>query len=196
MQTKPLIGLVFLVLLVGSLESLTASEPIERTAKVDFKTDIRPILSNRCFTCHGPDDGHVESGLRLHEFELATTPADSGSRAIVPGKVSESELVRRIVSSDESVRMPPPHIGAKLTDHEIELFKAWIESGARYSKHWSFDAIQRPILEAIPSLEGFPDWQHSKIDLLVLKKLTERGWKPSQEADRRTLLRRHPAHGR
>ncbi len=190
MQTKPLIGLVFLVLLVGSLESLTASEPIERTAKVDFKTDIRPILSNRCFTCHGPDDGHVESGLRLHEFELATTPADSGSRAIVPGKVSESELVRRIVSSDESVRMPPPHIGAKLTDHEIELFKAWIESGARYSKHWSFDAIQRPILEAIPSLEGFPDWQHSKIDLLVLKKLTERGWKPSQEADRRTLLRR------
>jgi mono/diheme cytochrome c family protein len=114
----------------------------ESPAAVDFKTEIRPILSNRCFACHGPDDAHVESGLRLHEFSLATAPAESGAKAIVPKNLSESEMIRRITSNDEAERMPPPHFGAKLTEREIELFKKWIASGAVYSKHWSFDQIQ------------------------------------------------------
>ena len=157
---------------------------------VDFKTDIRPILSNRCFACHGPDESKVESGLRLNDFESATSPADSGSRALVPGSVSESELIRRIVSNDESERMPPPHFGAKLSEREAELFKSWIASGAKYSKHWSFDRIQTSRPESSFSDSLFPAWRYSPIDILVLRKLTERNWMPSLEVDRRTLLRR------
>ena len=157
---------------------------------VDFKTDIRPILSNRCFACHGPDESKVESGLRLNDFESATSPADSGSRALVPGSVSESELIRRIVSNDESERMPPPHIGAKLSEREAELFKSWVASGAKYSKHWSFDRIQSSSLESSNPDSYFPTWHYSPIDILVLRKLSERSWVPSLEVDRRTLLRR------
>lgn len=172
------------------LPQAVAAEPVATTLKFDFKTDIRPILSNRCFACHGPDEGHVESGLRLHEFELATAPADSGSVAIQPGNVQESELIRRVSSTDPSERMPPPHFGAALTERETELMKAWIASGAKYSKHWSFDRIQPPILEARPVPDSLPNWQQSAIDSLLIKKLTELSWKPSPEADRRTLLRR------
>ena len=157
---------------------------------VDFKTDIRPILSNRCFACHGPDESKVESGLRLNDFESATSPADSGSRALVPGSVSESELIRRIVSNDESERMPPPHIGAKLSEREVELFKSWVASGAKYSKHWSFDRIQSSSLESSFPDSYFPTWHYSPIDILVLRKLSERSWVPSEEVDRRTLQRR------
>jgi len=86
--------------------------------------------------------------------------------------------------------MPPPHLGAALTAKEIELFKAWIDAGAKYSKHWSFDQIKNPRLEELHSNDRFPSWQYSAIDSLVLKKLNERGWQPTQEADRGTLLRR------
>ena len=162
----------------------------ESTAPVDFKTDIRPILSNRCFACHGPDDAHVESGLRLHEFSLATAPAESGAKAIVPKNLSESEMIRRITSNEEAERMPPPHFGAKLTEREIDLFKRWVASGAEYTKHWSFDQIKAPKLEASDSMQRYPDWQGSPIDLHILKKLDERGWAPTPKADRNTLLRR------
>lgn len=182
--------LSLLSLVAWAFEKAPASDPEAPRSQVDFRTDIRPILSNRCFICHGPDEGHVESGLRLHEFEFATTPADSGLAAIVPGKLDESELIRRIVSSDESVRMPPPHIGAKLTDREVGLFKEWVASGAKYSKHWSFDQIHSPQLHTKTSLELSSSWQNSPIDLLVANKLAERGWKPAPEANRRTLLRR------
>ena len=178
---------IFLLSVFGKVHS---SEPLTSIGKVDFKSEIRPILSNRCFICHGPDEGHVESGLRLHEYARATSPADSGSRAIVPGNVTESELIRRIISDDESERMPPPHIGAKLSEREIDLFKSWVASGAEYSKHWSFDEIKSPNLETAAIEKAFPAWQSSPIDLLVFKKLTERNWKPSPEADRQTLLRR------
>ena len=197
MQNQPIPCHFFvLALLLLSFERTLATEPESKQSNVDFKTDIRPILSNRCFACHGPDESKVESGLRLNEFESATSPADSGSRALVPGSVSESELIRRIVSNDESERMPPPHFSAKLSEKEAELFKSWVASGAKYSKHWSFDQIQTPRLE--PSLRGeaFPTWQHSAIDFLVLKKLSERGWQPTPEADRGTLLRRLTQIGR
>ena len=194
MRTNALLShLVLLLLPTVAFPFGFASEPTTDTvdsAKIDFKTDIRPILSNRCFTCHGPDEAHVESGLQLHQFELATAAADTGSRAIVPGNIDESELIRRIASNDEKVRMPPPHFSAALTEKEISLFKAWIASGAKYSKHWSFDQIKSPQLE--PSLleERQATWQHSAIDRLVLKKLDELGWQPSPQANRRTLLRR------
>ncbi len=181
---------IVLALLLLSLASTLSSDPFAKPTKVNFKTDIRPILSNRCFACHGPDESKVESGLRLNDFESATSTADSGLRALVPGNVNESELIRRIVSNDELERMPPPHFGAKLSEREAELFKSWIASGAKYSKHWSFDQIQSAHLESSLPDHFFPAWQYSPIDILVLKKLTERSWVPSQEADRGTLLRR------
>ena len=186
----PLRFLVIASLLLHWSTDAAASEPISSAIKVDFKTDIRPILSNRCFFCHGPDEGHVESGLRLHEYDLATSPADSGAKAIVPGNITESELIRRIASNDESERMPPPHVGAKLTEREIELFKSWVASGAKFSKHWSFDQIQTPKLETATSGISLPGWSFSPIDAFVLKKLTERKWTPTPEAERHTLLRR------
>ena len=182
--------LIVFALLLSFCGNFGKCDSPESPVTVDFKTDIRPILSNRCFACHGPDEAHVESGLRLHEFSLATSAAESGSKAIVPRNLSESELIRRISSNDDNERMPPPHFGTKLTEREIELFKKWIASGAEYAKHWSFDQIQNVKLEASDSLQRYPEWQSSPIDLHVLKKLDERGWSPTPQADRNTLLRR------
>lgn len=159
---------------------------------IDFRTEVRPILSNRCFACHGPDEAKIESGLRLDQFSTATLPADSGEIAIVPKDSQSSELLRRITSEDESLRMPPPHFGAKLTDRETEILKQWIDQGAKYAEHWSYEAIQSPTLPVLPVelSTKFPNWNHSPIDLLVLKKLHERNWEPSAEANKLTLLRR------
>ncbi len=191
MQTQALLSqTIVLAWLLLSFERTLASDPSAKPTNVNFKTDIRPILSNRCFACHGPDESKVESGLRLNDFDSATSPADSGLRALVPGNVNESELIRRIVSKDESERMPPPHFGAKLSEREAELFKSWVASGAKYSKHWSFDQIQSAHLASSLPDNFLPAWKYSPIDILVLRKLTERSWVPSQEADRGTLLRR------
>lgn len=163
----------------------------ERKTKVDFKTEVRPILSNRCFACHGPDENTVESGLRLDTRERATQTLESGTTAIVPGDVSKSEIVRRILSDDEDIRMPPPHFGERLTHQEVDLLKRWVAEGAEYAKHWSFEP---PVSPTIP-LNG-PDepsllpWNHSPIDRLVLAKLNEKGWLPSPRADDLALLRR------
>lgn len=162
-----------------------------RNPTVDFKREVRPILSNRCFACHGPDEEKIESGLRLDSLESAQSPADSGIAAIVPGKSSESEMIRRVLSHDESERMPPPEFGARLTVEEVATLKRWIDSGATYSKHWSFDNVQvtSPPLPSKASNE-WSQWPTSPIDSYVLDRLAERKWTPSQQADRATLLRR------
>jgi hypothetical protein len=172
--------------------TVVSAEPTQDTKPVDFNTEVRPILSNRCFACHGPDDEHVESGLKLDSFESATAKADSGSPAIVAGDIAASELVRRIASLDDEVRMPPPHFGQRLTDKELDLIQRWIRQGANYSKHWSYET---PKLPAIPTSASewesrFPLWHESPIDRLLLVKLAEKQWEPSLPADRRTLLRR------
>lgn len=169
--------------------SITTAQ--EGDSPVDFKTEIRPILSNRCFACHGPDENTVESGLRLDTRDRATQALASGSRAIVPGNTGQSEIVRRILSEEEDIRMPPPHFGQPLTDREINLIRRWITQGAEYAKHWSFES---PVSPSIP-LKGPDDakllaWNHSPIDRLVLTKLVEKGWHPSPRADAMTLLRR------
>ncbi len=177
------------VCLVSGL-GLAADGVEQRT--VDFKTQIRPILSNRCFACHGPDEDAVESGLRLDLPERVGEPADSGQVAIAPSDLEASELVRRIRSSDEDLRMPPPHFGEALTTNEIDLLQAWIAQGAVYSKHWSFEPPHLPAVasEPIALLNRFPDWNHSPIDRLILQKLEQKGWEPSARAAPETLLRR------
>ncbi|MEQ1827347.1 MAG: DUF1553 domain-containing protein [Pirellula sp.] len=183
-------------ILLADLPCLTAADPAEKIATVEFKTDVRPILSNRCFACHGPDEKKVESGLKLDRFETATAPSDSGAIAIVPGNLERSELLRRIKSQDDAERMPPATFGAKLSDREIKAIEAWIASGAKYSKHWSFDEIT-PIVPGIGQTsradridEPNAAWSASPIDFFVKKKLDERGWKPAPTAPQETLFRR------
>ncbi|AMV32402.1 Planctomycete cytochrome C [Pirellula sp. SH-Sr6A] len=158
---------------------------------VDFKREVRPILSNRCFACHGPDEEKIESGLRLDSLANATSRADSGSPAIVPGKASESEMIRRVLSQDPSERMPPPEFGAALSDSEVAALRAWIDAGATYEKHWSFDELMKtqppPLLDAT---KEWREWPTSPIDSYVLKPMLERHWSPSPQADRAILLRR------
>lgn len=144
-------------------------------AKIEFNRDVRPILSDNCFYCHGPDKGHREGDLRLDLREDAVK-----AKAIVPGKIGESELVARIVTDDEDDLMPPPDSHKKLTPRQKEILKRWIEQGAAYQQHWAYE---KPVKVAIPA------GQHP-IDHLVQKRLAELGLKPSPRAEARTLVRR------
>lgn len=151
---------------------------------VSFNRDIRPILSDRCFACHGPDAMTREADLRL---DIADGSDGAHASAIKPGSIKESELWQRIISDDDDDRMPPPdsHI-EPLTDKEKQLFKIWIESGAEYTSFWAFEPAMKP---PTPNVKD-KDWSQHPIDLHVLKKLETLKLKPSDQADARTLVRR------
>ena len=144
-------------------------------AKVEFNRDVRPILSDNCFLCHGPDKNRRKADLRL---DLRANAIEAG--AIVPGNPEDSALVERIQSDDADEQMPPPKSNKKLTSRQKEILKRWIEQGAEYQKHWSYE---RPIKAEIPTGQN-------AVDVLVRRRLAEVGLKPSPEADRRTLIRR------
>ena len=157
-----------------------AAEPGQR---LSFNRDIRPILSDACFACHGPDSGNRQAGLRLDVAEQATAELESGTRAIVPGKAAASEIVARVASSDPDVVMPPP--GAKLgrlTPEQVDMLRRWIDEGAVYEPHWAFVPVQRPEQPAGESKQP--------IDAIVRAGLAKRGLRPQPEADRITLIRR------
>ena len=154
--------------------------------RVSFNRDIRPILSDNCFQCHGPDEHKRQAGLRLDLKDVATKAAESGDIAIVPGKVDASELVKRIVATDADLQMPPPGSGKKLTRQQIELLRQWIAEGAEYQGHWAFLSVQRPALPAVKN----EAWTRNAIDRLVLARLEREGLKPSGEASPETLIRR------
>lgn len=165
---------------------LSTTNALAAEAEIDFGRDIRPILSGKCFHCHGPDPETREGGLRLDEAEAASTELDSGMIAIVPGKPSESELIARIVTDDESIRMPPPEIGKSLSAAEQKLLADWIAQGAKFAPHWSF---VKPTKADLPQTSQ-PDWAKTPIDAFLLKRLDEAGLTPAEEADRYTLARR------
>ncbi len=154
--------------------------------EVDFRRDVRPILSDRCFACHGPDEAHREGGLRLDKKESAFGEADSGERAIVPGDVHGSELLRRLITEDIDERMPPAETNKPLSQDEINVIRAWIEQGADWQNHWSFDVPMRPQ----PAVVENAEWPRSELDGFVLSRLEKEGLSPSPEADPVTLLRR------
>ena len=129
---------------------LTFVSPGRGRAAVDFNRDIRPILSNKCYACHGPDDGKREAGLRLDDAKIATGKLESGAVAIVPHKPEASELIRRVTSSDEDERMPPAKFGKPLSKDEIATLRKWIEQGARFATHWSYVKPVRPAPPAAP----------------------------------------------
>ena len=151
---------------------------------VDFNRQIRPILSDSCFRCHGPDEGSREARLRLDVRDAALQPAKSGAVAIVPGDPARSELLLRI--TDEHDAMPPAETGKKLTPAEVALLRQWIAEGAPYAPHWAFV----PPVALMPPPPRVSGWARNEIDRFVLAKLEQEKLRPAAEADKATLLRR------
>jgi hypothetical protein len=152
---------------------------------VDFARDIRPLLSDNCFACHGPDAKQRKADLRLDTREGALVYID-GTSAVVPGKPSESELVRRVTTDDEDDLMPPPDSGKKLDATQKALLQRWIAEGAEYELHWSYKPVTRPMPPRVKN----GSFVLNDIDRFVLATLRTKGHEPAREADRRTLIRR------
>ncbi len=156
---------------------------------IDFNRDIRPILSNTCYKCHGPDEKERQVGLRLDTQDGMSAKLESGKFAIVPGKPDASELLRRITTSDLDERMPPAGSGKKLEAREIDLLTAWIKQGAPYAKHWSYVKPIRPELPVLSTQYSVLP-RRNTIDVFLWSRLEREGLKPSPEADRYALARR------
>ncbi len=154
-------------------------------SSVQYNRDVRPILADKCFHCHGPDAAARQADLRLDERGDATADRE-GHRAIVPGEPMGSELIRRVLSKDDDERMPPLDSGPALTDEEIDILRRWIQNGAEYQTHWSFISPKRA---AIPDVAD-PSWPKNSIDSFVLARLDREKQKPSTEADAAMLIRR------
>jgi len=171
--------LMIAVALLGARGSSAGEAP-------DFQREIRPILSEYCFQCHGFDEHARQGQLRLDQFEGATQAADSGAAAIVPMQADQSELIRRITSTDPDLHMPPLDTGKELTPLQIEKLREWIDAGAGYTKHWAFE---KPVSQLPPEVQQ-RDWPHNMIDRFVLSRLEAAGYAPTAEAPPERLLRR------
>ena len=153
---------------------------------LDFNRDVRPILSESCFACHGPDNAKRKAELRLDKKEGVFAASKSGAVPVVPGKPEESELVERITTTEPLAQMPPPDSGRSLTKKQVETLARWVKEGADWKGHWSYIKPSRP---AVPEV-GSNSVVRNSIDQFVLATLNEKGLKPSPEADRATLIRR------
>ena len=149
--------------------------------KVDFTRDVRPILAQNCLLCHGPDAKVRKADLRLDTPEGALAALEGGRRAVVPGKPDQSELIKRITTSDKDDVMPPSKTGKTLTPAQVETLRSWIAQGAPYAKHWAF---VKPVRPAVPAVKDAA-WPKNDIDRFILARLEHEGLKPSPEADRR-----------
>ncbi|MEN9284489.1 MAG: hypothetical protein RLZZ179_1982 [Verrucomicrobiota bacterium] len=156
-------------------------------ASLRYNRDIRPLLSDNCFHCHGPDATHRKGGLRLDIRESALQPADSGKAAIVPGKPDESELIVRLHHADPDELMPPPDSHKSLTAAQKEILRQWIADGAAYEAHWAYTPIVQP---EIPALNDPRTVIRNPIDAFIQQPLLARGIAPSPEAPPATLTRR------
>jgi hypothetical protein len=172
-------SLAILALLAGLAEP---GEP----ESIHFIRDVRPILSNHCFRCHGPDEATREADLRLDTIEGATA-GGQGTRAIIPGDPKASTLIERVSEADPDLRMPPREAGPALAKEQIELLRRWIQQGAKYEMHWSFRPVRRP---PVPPAKPRCDWPRNAIDAFILDKLAAEGILPSPPATRETLIRR------
>ena len=154
--------------------------------RLDFNRDVRPILSDRCFACHGPDGEDRQAGLRLDLRDAAIAALDSGGTAIVPGDPAKSEILARITSNDPDVVMPPPRVNKPITPAEAKILERWIAEGAEYRGHWAFERVERP---DVPDAKD-ASWARTPIDRFILARLEQEGLAPNPEADRVTLARR------
>ncbi|QDU38987.1 Planctomycete cytochrome C [Maioricimonas rarisocia] len=162
---------------------LISSGAVPAFGEVRFNRDVRPILSENCWRCHGFDAKQRQAGLRLDVREDALRPADSGLLPIVPGKPDQSELIARIAAQDESLRMPPPDAHQQLSPAQVETLSTWIAEGAVYERHWAFEPIRKP---PVPDVDG----ALNPIDAFVAARLEREGLDFADEATPETLLRR------
>ena len=183
----------FFVIVTGLFQACNNQEgsllvSTEMPDSVSYNFDIRPILSDKCLTCHGPDANKRKAGLRLDQAESAyhALKENPTAHALVPGKPNSSEVFLRISSKDTAMVMPPPESNLKLTQHEIDLFEKWIAQGAKYEKHWAFVA---PKKAALPKV-SMTSWPRNEIDYFVLAKQEQKGLAPNEEADKERLLKR------
>lgn len=172
-------GLLLVLLGTVAMPTAAAVSPLE------YNRDIRPILSENCFTCHGADSAARKAKLRLDRFEDATAKPEEGNPAIVPGKPDQSETIRRIFDPGDDL-MPPAKTHKVLTPAQKALLKRWVAEGAKYQVQWSLIAPQRPALPAVKNTS----WVRNPIDAFILNRLEQEKLKPAPEADRRTLARR------
>ena len=171
--------------LVGGLLTGLCESP-KLPGKVDFNRDIRPLLSENCYKCHGPDDGARKAKLRFDVRAEALKPAKSGRLPIVPGSPEKSELIARITASDPDDRMPPLKTGKTLSAAQIELLRSWIADGAPYATHWAY---VKPVRPPVPDVKD-RNWPVNAIDRFILARLEKEGLKPSPPAERSVLIRR------
>jgi Protein of unknown function (DUF1553)/Protein of unknown function (DUF1549)/Concanavalin A-like lectin/glucanases superfamily/Planctomycete cytochrome C len=169
------------IALLSSATLLIGTALAQAQSKIEYNRDVRPILAENCFACHGPDSAARKAGLRLDDRDAAIKMT-----AIVPGKTDKSALIEHIFADDPKQIMPPPKTNKKLTAAQKETLKTWIAQGAEYQLHWSLLAPKRPALPKVKN-EG---WVRNPIDRFILAELEKRGLQPSPEADRRTLARR------
>lgn len=178
LSRKTAVVILLLHLLAGG-SSLSAAEGI------DFNRDVRPILSDKCFQCHGPDAKNQDSSLRLNTRELGLADL-GGYAAIVPGDLDASELHRRIHESDLDSQMPPADSKLELSDRERGILDSWIRQGAEYDEHWSFKPVTRPLLPEVKDAL----WPRNQLDYFVLARLEAAGLEPAPVAERERLIRR------
>lgn len=172
-MNRTMISLIVISLGIGGLA--------QADEKLEYNRDIRPLLSDHCFKCHGPDSAARKADLRLDVRDAAIA-----ANAIVPGKPDESELIRRLFTADPDEVMPPPKQPKQMTVPQKELLRKWVQSGAEYQLHWSFIAPVRPSPPAVKNSA----WVRNPVDAFILAKLESIGLAPAAEADRRTLARR------
>ena len=156
--------------------------------EIDFNFHVKPILSDRCYACHGPDENALEAGLRLDEMVSATAelPESDGMYAIVPGNLKKSQVFHRIISEDPDVVMPPPESNLTLTAEEKAILARWIEEGAEYKQHWAFI----PPVKSDLKLRSGDNWSKNEIDPFILVRMMQERLSPAEEASKETLIRR------
>ncbi|AEL24766.1 PSD1 and planctomycete cytochrome C domain-containing protein [Cyclobacterium marinum] len=180
--------LILLVTFLSCSEKGPESTRLTSGDQISYNFHIRPILSDNCFACHGPDENKRESGLRLDNAEgaYAALKENPGAHAIVPGKPAQSEIISRITTTDETAKMPPSESNLKLSPEEIDLIKKWVKQGAKYEPHWAF---LPPVKTSLPTISD-PQWVNNEIDYFVLAKLDKIGLQPNEKADKMLLLKR------
>ena len=185
-NTIPLSVMLVCFCLVGlGVFSVSAEESESTQATVDYNLDVRPILADNCFACHGPDAKTREANLRF-DTKAGAFSEPSGYPVIVPGKPEESELHLRVASNVDNYRMPPAGFNKTLTPEQIDVITQWIREGAKWEEHWAFTTPVRP---TPPDVKN-GDWIRNPIDAFILSRLEKDGLSPANEADKRTLIRR------
>ncbi|WP_339713073.1 PSD1 and planctomycete cytochrome C domain-containing protein [Cyclobacterium amurskyense] len=180
--------LFIVAMALNSCSNENANKEIKIPDQVSYNFHIRPILSDNCFACHGPDANKREAGLRLdtEAGAYAALKENPDQHAIVPGSTNKSQVIKRIFSEDASEKMPPPESNLTITDFERNLIKKWVEQGGVYEKHWAFEP---PTKKTIP-IPYKDEWRHNPIDGFIFAKMEEKGLTPSPKAEEGYLLKR------